>query len=509
VATTTDARSRSALRELRALASSCSTFAASFDAGEVAVVEAVRAWQAADAIERAAAAVKTMLAGKVEEAGAWKAAGCRSAAEQLARLGGTTVSVARQSLETSKKLEALPVTAAALRRGDVSVTQAAAIATAAVVAPDAEGRLLDFAQQTNINELHDECLRTRAAADADPDATYQRIQRNRKGRTHTDGEGAWNFHAQGPADAGSRIETALAPLIDAAFDKALAEGRQEAREAYVFDALVALADGATAGSPGEKPKRSKPRYLGLIHVDAQTLQRGAVEGDEVCEIVGIGPIPVRTARELLGDAILKLVITKGVDVANVVHLGRGPTAAQRIALLWQQPKCSNIACSSTLTDTDHREPFAGNRQTVLGNLDRLCKPNCHPLKTYCDWSLVEGKGRRDFVPPTDPATPNTNHPRDPAPRSVGGTPEAYEPAIPGIPRAGPTKGGRVSERTRPDDKTRAAERAEAETHAGADRMPTPEEAAIADTLATDPDVAEHYEEMAERGADQKGEGRIP
>ena len=44
---------------------------------------------------------------------------------------------------------------------------------------------------------------------------------------------------------------------------------------------------------------------------------------------------------------LKLVITKGVDVANVVNLGRGPTAAQRVALLWQQPKCSNIACSST------------------------------------------------------------------------------------------------------------------------------------------------------------------
>ena len=67
----------------------------------------------------------------------------------------------------------------------------------------------------------------------------------------------------------------------------------------------------------------------------------------------------------------------------------------------------------------------------------------------------------------------------------------------------------MSERTRPDDNTRAAERAEAETHAGADRMPTPEEEEIADTLEPDPDAAKHYEEMAERGAEQKGEGRIP
>jgi hypothetical protein len=142
----------------------------------------------------------------------------------------------------------------------------------------------------------------------------------------------------------------------------------------------------------------------LIRADAEALQRGAVEGDEVCEIVGVGPIPVRTARELLGDAMLKLVITKGVDVANVVHLGRGPTAAQRVALLWQQPKCSNIGCSSTYVQIDHRDPWAEKQQTVLQNLDPLC-PHCHKLKTLCGWSLVDGKGRREFVPPTDPRHP--------------------------------------------------------------------------------------------------------
>jgi hypothetical protein len=303
----------------------------------------------------------------------------------------------------------LPGTQAALQRGEVSVVQAAAIASAATVDTGAEGRLLALAGKTNLNELHDECLRTRAAADPDPDATYQRIHRNRGGRTRTDGEGAWHLHAVGPADQGSRIESALAPLIDAVFDAARADGRCEPREAYVFDALVALADASTQSAP-EKAKRPNPRYLGVIRADAEALRRGAVEGEEVCEIVGVGPVPVRTARELLGDAILKLVITNGVDVANVVHLGRGPTAAQRIALLWQQPKCSNIACSSTFTEIDHREPWAGQRETVLENLDRLCRGNCHPLKTNCGWSLVEGKGRREFVPPSDPRHPKHKPP---------------------------------------------------------------------------------------------------
>jgi hypothetical protein len=396
------------LRELRALASSCAELAESFDVGDVATFEALPAWRSADRLERAAAAIKTMLAAKVEEAAAWKAAGCRSPAEHLARLGGTTVSVARQSLETSKKLAELPQTQQALQQGTVSAVQAAAIASAAAVDIDAESRLLTLAQKTNITELRDECLRARAAADPDPDATYQRIHRNRTARSYTDGQGAWNFHACGPADLGSRIETALAPLIDAAFDRARSDGRQELRDAYVFDALVALADTSVEGTT-EKATRSKPRYLGLIRADAEALQRGAVEGEEVCEIVGVGPVPVRTARELLGDAILKMVITKGVDVANVVHLGRGPTAAQRVALLWQQPKCSNVACSSSYVQVDHRKPWAAKQETVLSNLDPLC-PHCHRLKTNCGWSLVDGTGRRAFVAPTDPRRPKHKPP---------------------------------------------------------------------------------------------------
>jgi hypothetical protein len=64
--------------------------------------------------------------------------------------------------------------------------------------------------------------------------------------------------------------------------------------------------------------------------------------------------------------------------------------------------------------------------------------------------------------------------------------------------------------TRPDAATKAAERAEAARAAGADRQPTPEEEAAAETLPDiDADVAENYEEMAERGAHQKGEGRLP
>jgi hypothetical protein len=64
--------------------------------------------------------------------------------------------------------------------------------------------------------------------------------------------------------------------------------------------------------------------------------------------------------------------------------------------------------------------------------------------------------------------------------------------------------------TRPDDETKKTEKEDAAVTAGADRPPTAEEEAIADALPeVDEEVAESYKEMAERGAGQEGEGRLP
>jgi hypothetical protein len=58
------------------------------------------------------------------------------------------------------------------------------------------------------------------------------------------------------------------------------------------------------------------------------------------------------------------------------------------------------------------------------------------------------------------------------------------------------------------DATHEADRRDAEVRGHSDRMPTPEEEALAESNALDPDVIAHEEEMIERGANQKGEGRI-
>ncbi|HVX22812.1 MAG TPA: hypothetical protein VHB02_15795 [Acidimicrobiales bacterium] len=73
----------------------------------------------------------------------------------------------------------------------------------------------------------------------------------------------------------------------------------------------------------------------------------------------------------------------------------------------------------------------------------------------------------------------------------------------------------MAEHTSPDRETQQAEVEDAAVTGHADRPPTDDEAAAADRAAGDPalsgdqeEVGEHYREMAERGVEQKGEGRI-
>jgi hypothetical protein len=117
------------------------------------------------------------------------------------------------------------------------------------------------------------------------------------------------------------------------------------------------------------------------------------------------------AKELLGESVLNLVITKGTDVLNVTNLHRRANAAQRAALLWESPHCGVEGCSGMRIEIDHRTGWAKTHTTRLDDLDNLCDHH-HDLKTTEGWALVEGTGRRAFVRPDDPRHPRNRPPPD-------------------------------------------------------------------------------------------------
>src|SRR5262249_56906693 len=112
-------------------------------------------------------------------------------------------------------------------------------------------------------------------------------------------------------------------------------------------------------------------------VDFAALRRGRTTDGEVCEIPGIGPIPVATAREMLGNALIKIVVTDGVDVSAIVHPSRAVRAPLRTALAWRSDECEVVGCHRTYTETHHVKPFAESRHTCLDELASACRHHHH------------------------------------------------------------------------------------------------------------------------------------
>ena len=215
-------------------------------------------WAEFDRIERLGAAGKTLLARRIAASHQRDREGTRSAAESLARKSGTSTAAAKDAMDTSHRLSELPGVEGALRRGELSHAQAAAISSAAEADPSAEQRLLELAPRVSLAELREECARVKAAADPDPEATNRRIHAQRRLRHYRDGEGGWNLSARGTAQAGAAFLTVLNAITDAIFTAARREGRKEPVEAYAFDALMAMAEHAAGGDQPAPPATGGP-----------------------------------------------------------------------------------------------------------------------------------------------------------------------------------------------------------------------------------------------------------
>ena len=143
-----------------------------------------------------------------------------------------------------------------------------------------------------------------------------------------------------------------------------------------------------------------------LRVDLDALRRGSVSDGEVCEIPGVGPVPIETARSLMGDAITDLVITNGVDVTTVCHLGRSIPRPLRTALMERDQTCVVPDCDVRRgLEIDHWQvSFADGGPATLENLARLCSYH-HYLRTHKGFQLLGGPDRWRFVPPKTPKTP--------------------------------------------------------------------------------------------------------
>lgn len=195
-----------------------SEYATRFQPDLVSAADAADVVEDAAAIKNMAATIEALAAARVAETEVWKRNGDRSAAHQLARTTGTSICEAQETLKAARRLQGLPATADAARRGELSPQQVAVIADAASVNADAESNLLDQARAASYGELRDECARVKANA-TDLEARRRRIHEHRYLRHWEDTEGAGTLQLRDNPEVVAGIVASLEPIRDELFEQ--------------------------------------------------------------------------------------------------------------------------------------------------------------------------------------------------------------------------------------------------------------------------------------------------
>jgi hypothetical protein len=332
-------------------------------------------------LERLGASVRTRFARRVEQTGAYKESGHRSAASWLAEQAGESVGQAQGVLDTARHLRQAPVVDEAFQAGRLSLHQAKVVGEAGAMDASAQEELVTTAHKLSFRELKDRAaqIKRRKAGEASLEMREARAHRNRFVRFWSPPEGGVRIEGWLTTVDGARVKASLESEADRVFQEARAAGTHERRDRYLADALVRV----VAGGRDDRPSAQV-----TLRVDVETLRRGYVEGTEVCEIPGVGPIPVDRAKDLLGDSFVHLLVSEGTDVRSITSGKRTIPTKLRRALSERDKTCAVPGCPNTAhLQIDHEWDFSKGGPTELANCRRLCGPH-HKMKTNLGFRLV-------------------------------------------------------------------------------------------------------------------------
>jgi hypothetical protein len=327
---------------------------------------ATRAVELFAQVEHLGAAGKALAAKRVDETGAYRASGERSAADWLAARTGTNVGAAMRSLQTVEALDALPATSDAFRAGALSAAQAHEITGAAAKDPSAETQLLAVAKRAKLKGLKDRCREVRAGSEADDEAWAKRLRDARSLRMWMEPVGAPAGMWRMAPDKGAAVKVAIEAETDRIFKESSRAGIRESRDAYAADALYLL---ITRGP-------TKPTSANLV------------VSEDRCEITGIGPIPRTIAAEMLADAKVRAIPP---DIEDLPPYSTTSRYAPKWLTDWldaKYPVCGTKGCDADLgLQYDHVVALEDGGRTEAKNLWRLC-PRHHRLKTRRLWTVT-------------------------------------------------------------------------------------------------------------------------
>jgi 5-methylcytosine-specific restriction endonuclease McrA len=302
-------------------------------------------------------------------------------ASHVARITGVSAGKARAVVQTGKTMSQSDDLVTAMLHGDISLDQAAEIASAEQSAPGAAAELVRVAHKEAFHVLKNRARKTRLEAEQHRDLA-RRQHGARCARSYSDELGmvhvhlAWEPHVGTPIVARAEAEAARLART------AKAEQRHEPFERHLADAYAALLSGTGTG------RARRPELVVLVSHEVATRGWSDVRDGEVCKIPGVGPVAPEVAKQIARDAFLSGVFFDGTDLRNFARWSRTIPIEVAIALeLGEPPEFDGVCCvdcgNRFKTEFDHVEPHVAHGPASNGNLRPRCW-RCHRAKTRRD-----------------------------------------------------------------------------------------------------------------------------
>jgi hypothetical protein len=300
---------------------------------------------------------------------------------EIARVTGTSMGKAKETVATGKVLGASDDLNEALRCGDISADQATEIARAEESSPGTAAELVKVAKEDSFHVLRDKARKTKLEAEQHRDLARRQHQA-RSARSHTDELGMVNVHLALEPHVGTpivaRAEAEAARMARAA----RRNDDQEPFEHHLADAYAALLSGAGKG------RARRPELVVLVSHEVAKRGWEDVKEGELCKIPGIGPVAPQVAKEIAQDAFLNGVFYDGTDLRHFRRWSKSiPVEVAIVLELGAPPSFDGVTCvdcgNRFRTEFDHVRPRASGGPTSNGNLWPRCW-SCHQEKTEHD-----------------------------------------------------------------------------------------------------------------------------
>ena len=290
-----------------------------------------------------------------------------SCAEWLAWRTGRTLAAARENVRVAHALKELPLTAEAMKSGQLSYTKARTMTR--VAQPETEATLLEFAQSTSAARLEQLARRWKTLS-RDGEISAEEVRhRSRTFSVAIDADGMYVVRGRLEPDVGAVLMRAIEAASDALYRGEDAEARPRNRQRRADAAGLVAERALAAGFGGESGTRAE-RYQVVVHTDAATLSergetgRSELDGVRVC---------AETSRRMACDAARVAMCHRDGEVVSVGRRQRTIPPHIRRALEERDRGCRYPGCASRFTEAHHVKHWADGGETSLANTLLLCR----------------------------------------------------------------------------------------------------------------------------------------